>query len=210
MGLKIRVDRVIYTTITLLSVLIIYDGWEELQFWNVVTVIVGPILAIFLGHVFGAALGGRVAQGRPLTRHERRAAVTEESRFLLIAVPPLAILVILTIAGVSYPRIIQVVVLTGVFTRRVGRRSRTASRADRLAAASSDLLRPVGRGIILSSRRCYSPGKYPSAHSGVGFDAAQLGSLGPSGSSNRGSSPLQSVRSSSMRLGGMPRSRQSE
>jgi hypothetical protein len=45
--LKIRVDRVIYTTITLLSVLIIFDGWEQLQFWGVVAVIVGPILAIF-------------------------------------------------------------------------------------------------------------------------------------------------------------------
>ena len=50
-GLKIRVDRVIYTTITLMAVLIIYDGWEQLRFWNVVTVIVGPILAIFLSHV---------------------------------------------------------------------------------------------------------------------------------------------------------------
>ena len=29
-GLKIRVDRVIYTTITLMAVLIIYDGWEQL------------------------------------------------------------------------------------------------------------------------------------------------------------------------------------
>jgi hypothetical protein len=61
--LKIRMDRVIYTTITLLSVLIIYDGWEQLRFWDVVAVIVGPILAIFLGHVFGAALGTRVALG---------------------------------------------------------------------------------------------------------------------------------------------------
>ena len=51
--LKIRVDRVIYTTITLLSVLIIYDGWEQLQFWDVVAVILGPIVAIFLSHVFG-------------------------------------------------------------------------------------------------------------------------------------------------------------
>jgi len=45
--LKIRVDRVTYTTITLLSVLIIFDGWDQLQFWGVVAVIVGPILAIF-------------------------------------------------------------------------------------------------------------------------------------------------------------------
>jgi hypothetical protein len=55
---------VIYTTITLLSVLIIYDGWEQLQFWDVVAVILGPIVAIFLSHVFGAALGTRVALGR--------------------------------------------------------------------------------------------------------------------------------------------------
>ena len=39
--------RVIYTTITLMAVLIIYDGWEQLRSWNVVTVIVGPLLAIF-------------------------------------------------------------------------------------------------------------------------------------------------------------------
>ena len=58
--LRIRLDRVIYTTITLLAVLIIYDGWEQLRFWDVVTVIVGPILAIFMGHVFraGAELTG--------------------------------------------------------------------------------------------------------------------------------------------------------
>jgi hypothetical protein len=114
--LKIRMDRVIYTTITLLSVLIIYDGWEQLRFWDVVAVIVGPILAIFLGHVFGATLGTRVALGRSLSRRERWAVFVEECRFLLVAVPPLAILVVLTIAGLSYPRIIQVIVLTGVLS----------------------------------------------------------------------------------------------
>ena len=114
--LKIRSDRVIYTTITLVCVLIVYDGWEQLQFWNVVAVMVGPVLAIFLGHVFGAALGTRVAVGRPLTRPERRAVFLEECRFLLVAVPPLAILLVLTMAGVSYSRIIQVIVLTGVLS----------------------------------------------------------------------------------------------
>ncbi|HWH99980.1 MAG TPA: hypothetical protein VNT27_06595 [Propionibacteriaceae bacterium] len=111
--LKIRADRMIYTTITLLCVLIIYDGWEELRFWNVVTVIVGPVLAVFLGHIFGAALGTRVAVGRPLTRQERRAVFVEECRFLLVAAPPLIILVVLTVLDVSFSRIIQVIVLTG-------------------------------------------------------------------------------------------------
>jgi hypothetical protein len=114
--LQIRVDRVIYTTITLLSVLIIYDGWTRLRFWGVVAVVVGPILAIFLSHIFGEELGTRVALGRPLGRSERWAVVLEECRFLLILIPPLAILTVLAIAGVSYDRIIQVIVLVGVLS----------------------------------------------------------------------------------------------
>jgi hypothetical protein len=102
-----------------MAVLIIYDGWEQLRSWNVVTVIVGPLLAIFLSHVFGAALGSRVALGRPLTRHEHRTVFAEECRFLLLAVPPLVILVILAAAGVSYTRIIEVIVLTGVLSLAV-------------------------------------------------------------------------------------------
>jgi hypothetical protein len=135
------VDRVIYTTITLMAVLIVYDGWEQLHFWNVVAVMLGPILAIFLSHVFGEALGTRVALGRPLTRRERRVVFVEECRFLLVAVPPLAILVVLTIAGVSYTRIIQVIVLTGVLS------------------LAPDRLRPVARGIILVLQALLQPGR---------------------------------------------------
>jgi hypothetical protein len=160
--LKIRVDRVIYTTITLLAVLIIYDGWEQLRFWNVVIVIVGPMLAIFLGHVFGAALGTRAALGRPLTRHERRSVLTEESRFLLIAVPPLAILAVLAIAGVSYPRIIQVIVLTGVVSLGVwgavaGRRAGLTGWALVPAIAYGLLL----GAIILVLQAMLQPGQEP-------------------------------------------------
>jgi hypothetical protein len=112
--LSVRVDRVIYTTITMLSVLIIYDGWARLRFWDVLAVIVGPILAIVLSHVFGAGLGVRVARGRRLTRHERRAVLLEESKLLLLIGPPLVILVVLAGLGVPYSRIIQVIVLLGV------------------------------------------------------------------------------------------------
>ena len=112
--LKIRVDRLVYTTITLMSVLIIYDGWNHLSFWGVLAVIVGPMLAIFLSHLFGAELGTRVAMGRPLTWRERRLAFVEECRFLIIAIPPVLILIVLSVAGVSYGRIIQVIILFGV------------------------------------------------------------------------------------------------
>ena len=161
-GLRIRVDRVIYTTITLLSVLIIYDGWEQLQFWNVVTVIAGPILAIFLSHVFGAALGSRVALGRPLTRHEHRTVFAEECRFLLIAVPPLVILVILAVAGVSFTRIIQVIVLTGMLS--LGVWGGVAGR--RAGLTGWPLLVPITYGlfvgaIILILQALLQPGHNP-------------------------------------------------
>lgn len=152
----------IYTTITLLCVLIIYDGWEELRFWDVVTVVVGPVLAVFLGHVFGAALGTRAAVGRPLTRQERRAVFIEESRFLLVAVPPLIILVVLTIAGVSYARIIQVIVLAGVLSLGVwggmaGRRAGLTGWALVLSVAYGLVL----GSIVLVLQALLHPGQEP-------------------------------------------------
>jgi hypothetical protein len=160
--LKIRVDRVIYTTITLLCVLIIYDGWEQLQFWDVVAVIVGPSVAIFLGHVFGAGLGTRVALGRKLSRRERRAVFVEECRFLLVPVLPLTILVVLAIAGVSYTRIIQVIVLTGVLSLGfwggvAGRRAGLTGWALVISIAYGLL---VG-GIILALQAILQPGHDP-------------------------------------------------
>jgi hypothetical protein len=160
--LKIRVDRMIYTTITLLCVLIIYDGWEQLQFWDVVAVIVGPSVAIFLGHVFGAGLGTRVALGRKSSRRERRAVFVEECRFLLVPVLPLTILVVLAIAGVSYTRIIQVIVLAGVLSLGVwggvaGRRAGLTGWPLLISIAYGLL---VG-GIILALQAILQPGHNP-------------------------------------------------
>jgi hypothetical protein len=112
----IRVDRVIYTTITLMSILIVYDGWATLTFKGVAAVIVGPMLCIFLGHVFGAGMGMRVEQGRTLNRDERRDILIDESRFLLLLVPPLGILCLLWAVGVDYTEIIQVIVGVGVLS----------------------------------------------------------------------------------------------
>ncbi|HZM66323.1 MAG TPA: hypothetical protein VFC16_08490 [Nakamurella sp.] len=112
----IRVDRVVYTTITLMAVLIVYDGWEKRSLAGVVAVIVGPVLAIFLSHIFAAALAHRVTTGKRLSARERRAVLVKESRFLLIAVPPLGVLLVLAAVGVSYARAIQVDVGLGVLS----------------------------------------------------------------------------------------------
>ena len=112
----IRVDRVVYTTITVMAALLIYDGWQQLTITGVIAVIVGPVVAIFLSHVFAAALAHRVAVGTPLSARERRAVLITESRFLLIAVPPVLVVLVLAIAGVPYARAISVTIGLGVLS----------------------------------------------------------------------------------------------
>ena len=61
------VDRVVHGTITTMCVLIVYDGWSRLKLLDVLGVIVGPIVAMFLSHVFSSALAQQVDLGRRLT-----------------------------------------------------------------------------------------------------------------------------------------------
>ena len=110
----IDVDRVIYATITLMSVLIVYDGWHTLTFLGVVAVILGPVLAMFLSHVFSANLAQEVALGRPLTIQERTRIVRSESRFLLICVPPVLLVGIFALLGASMIDAIRYLLILGV------------------------------------------------------------------------------------------------
>jgi hypothetical protein len=107
-------DRIVYATITLMSVLIIYDGWQHLRFLDVVGIIVGPVVAMFLAHVFSALIAKQVEVGRPLTGSDFRSTTRSESRFLLLCVPPLVIVSVLFAFGVSLAHAIQVTLWFGV------------------------------------------------------------------------------------------------
>lgn len=53
-----NIDRVVYATITLMSVLILSDGWSQLSFIALIGVIIGPVLAmgvLSLGYWGGVA-----------------------------------------------------------------------------------------------------------------------------------------------------------
>jgi hypothetical protein len=105
------VDRAVYATITIVCVLIIYDGWANLKVVDAIAVIVGPILAMFISHVFAASVAQHVALGRNRTSQEWLHTVKFESRFLLLAVPPAALLVVLDLAGLTVNDAIRVVVV---------------------------------------------------------------------------------------------------
>ena len=104
------IGRVVTGTITLVCVLIVYDGWAKLRVLDVVLIIVGPIIAIFTSHVFSTTLVMQVESGRRPTRSEWLANARFESRFLLLAVPPLTLLALLTLATVSLQDCVRAVI----------------------------------------------------------------------------------------------------
>ena len=104
------IGRVVTATITLVCVLVVYDGWANLRVVDVVLIILGPIIAIFTSHVFSTTLVLQVELGRRPTRSEWFANARSESRFLLLAVPPLALLLALDLASVSVPNSVRVVI----------------------------------------------------------------------------------------------------
>ena len=107
----VMIDRVVYTTITLMCVLIIYDGWSQLRLIDAVLIIVGPVLAMFIAHIFSASLGKRAELRRGATWEERGEIIRFESRFLLLAVPPIALLIVSDLAGVSLGAAVEVIII---------------------------------------------------------------------------------------------------
>jgi hypothetical protein len=104
------IGRIVTATITLVCVLIVYDGWAALELLDVVLIVVGPIIAIFTSHVFSSNLVQQVELGRRLTMQEWLATARFESHFLLLAVPPLGVLLVLRAANVTLADSVQVVI----------------------------------------------------------------------------------------------------
>ena len=104
------VGRIVTATVALVSLLIVYDGWAALALSDVVVVIVGPVVAICATHIFSGSLVQLVALGRPPTMKEWLGTARFELRFLLLAVPPLAVLLVLQLANVALADTVRVVI----------------------------------------------------------------------------------------------------
>lgn len=104
------IGRIVTATITLVCVLIVYDGWAALKFLDVVLIVVAPIIAIFTSNIFSTSLVQQVELGRRPTMREWLANARFESRFLLLAVPPLGVLLVLRGANVTLTDAVQVVI----------------------------------------------------------------------------------------------------
>lgn len=127
------IGRAVYGTIVVTSVLVVYDGWANLRVSDAVAIILGPVIAIVIGHVFAAALAAYPALGRRPHGHELLHIARRESRFLLVCVPQIVLLIVLTLVGVGLNDTVRVLIWTGpatlgfwggVAARRAGLRAR--------------------------------------------------------------------------------------
>ena len=104
------VGRIVTATVALVCVLVVYDGWAALKLADVVLVIVGPVVAICTTHIFSGSLVQLVELGRRPTLKEWLGEARFELRFLLLAVPPLAVLLVLHLANVALTDAVRVVI----------------------------------------------------------------------------------------------------
>jgi hypothetical protein len=104
------IDRAVYGTIVVTSVLVVYDGWANLKLADAVVVILGPVIAMVVGHVFAATLAAYPELGRRPTAGEFVKIVRRESPFLLVCVPQIVLLVALRLAGLGISDAVHVVI----------------------------------------------------------------------------------------------------
>jgi hypothetical protein len=107
------IDRAVDGTIVVTSVLVVYDGWANLRVLGAVAIILGPVVAMVIGHVFAASVAAYPALGRRPTKGELLHTVRRESRFLLVCAPQIVVLVVLTLAGVGINETVRVLIWLG-------------------------------------------------------------------------------------------------
>ncbi len=125
----------VYGTIVITSTLVIYDGSANLRVLGAVAVILGPVVAMVIGHIFAASLAAYAELGRRSTKRELLRIVRPQSRFRLVCVPQIVLLLSLKLAGMSLNGSVRLVIWTSAASLGFGAASRR--RAPACAAEGS-------------------------------------------------------------------------
>lgn len=114
---RVSLERLTYATVVLMSVLVVYDGWEQLAtFIGVAAVILGPILALAVAHFFAEILQAYAEHQRTLTGAELRSHAAHQVQGMLAAVPPLVVLGVGWISRLDARSTITLLLWTGMVT----------------------------------------------------------------------------------------------
>jgi hypothetical protein len=110
------IGKAVYGTIVVTSVLVVYDGWANLKFSDKVAIILGPIIAMIIGHIFAGSLSSQAELGRRPTKGELLRTVGRELWFILVAAPQILLLLVLSLVGVSTSDAVQVLIWEGALS----------------------------------------------------------------------------------------------
>lgn len=114
---SLDLERLVYSTVVLMSVLVVFDGWSSVAtFFGVALVIIAPTLALTVAHLFADVLHLQAEHRRLLMGHEWRALLRHQVNIVLAAVPPLLILLIGWITPMHALGTVQVLIWTGLAT----------------------------------------------------------------------------------------------
>ena len=135
LGLQFDPHRLIYSTVILMTALAIYDPGPETDGKSVLAIMIGvtlaPLFALTMAHVFSDALDLQIKLGRRLSGHDRRHLLASNLEYMYIAVPPVLLAVVLSLAGMQAIPIIDAVLwlmlatlfFWGVYAARAARLS---------------------------------------------------------------------------------------
>lgn len=89
---EINVRTWVYTTVTLMALLVVYDGWQDLKGpGGIALVVIGPTIALAAAHTFADYLEFSVVHGTGAPRNPGY-LIWDFVQFMLVAVPPLVVL----------------------------------------------------------------------------------------------------------------------
>lgn len=121
LGLSFDPHRLIYATIILIAAMSIYDDSvpEEFNTMTALTlsaVLIAPLFALTMAHAFSDALDLQIKLKRRLSGQDRRHLLVTNLEYLYIAIPPLALALILGPTAMPPETILDIIILLGLIS----------------------------------------------------------------------------------------------
>ena len=112
--------QIIYGTIMLMTAYALYDeGHDPLgggPLLAIIGVSIAPLFALAMAHAFSEALDFQIRHSRRLTWADRWTVLGGNLLYLLLAVPPAIVMIILTLFGWNANQVVTVVQILGLAT----------------------------------------------------------------------------------------------
>ncbi len=111
----IDIGRWVYGTVILMTVLVVYSDDGPVTFVQSVEVVVTQMFATFLAHLFASFLATLNRENGELSRRELAELVWDDAQYLLLAVPPLAVLLVGALGAFDAATAVSLIGRGGVF-----------------------------------------------------------------------------------------------